>query len=138
MSESVQPAETFVRVRLDAWLDVACLFPTRSLAQRACKTGQVEVNGQAAKPHRLVQPGDEVSIARGQSHSQKVVVRGSAEHHIAKALARQLYEDRSPPPTPELLEDRRIRRLLREVAPAPTGAPHRRDRRTARTMRGKG
>ena len=125
-------------MRLDAWLDVACLFPTRSLAQRACKTGQVEVNGQAAKPHRLVQPGDEVSIARGQGQRQKVVVRGSVEHHIAKGLARQLYEDRTPAPTPEVLEDRRIRRLLREVAPMPAGAPHRRDRRDARRLRGKG
>ena len=28
-------------VRLDVWLDVACLFKTRSEAQRACKLGKV-------------------------------------------------------------------------------------------------
>lgn len=136
MSEDTAPAAC-VPVRLDLWLDVACLFPTRSLAQRACRAGQVEVNGQAAKPHRLVQPGDEIAIARGPSLRQKLVVRGSALHHVAKALARQLYEDLTPPPSPELLEERRIRRLLRAVAPAPVGAPHRRDRRDARRLRGK-
>ena len=39
-------------VRLDVWLDVACLFRTRSEAQRACKGGKVDVNGQSAKPNR--------------------------------------------------------------------------------------
>ena len=33
-------------VRLDVWLDVACLYRTRSEAQRACVGGKVEVNGQ--------------------------------------------------------------------------------------------
>ena len=32
-------------VRLDIWLDVACLFKTRSEAQKACKLGKVTVNG---------------------------------------------------------------------------------------------
>ena len=32
-------------VRLDVWLDVACLFKTRAEAQRACRGGKVEVGG---------------------------------------------------------------------------------------------
>ena len=44
-------------VRLDVWLDVACLFRTRSEAKRACEGGKVEVNGARAKPHRDVRPG---------------------------------------------------------------------------------
>ena len=51
-------------VRLDIWLDVACLFRTRSEAQKACKAGKVEVNGQPAKPHREIRPGDELVISR--------------------------------------------------------------------------
>ena len=31
-------------MRLDVWLDVACLFKTRSLARTACQGGKVEVN----------------------------------------------------------------------------------------------
>ena len=51
-------------VRLDVWLDVSCLFKTRSEAQRACKGGRVEVNGQAGKPHRMVHAGDQIEISR--------------------------------------------------------------------------
>ena len=51
-------------VRLDVWLDVACLFKTRSEAQRACKVGRVSVNGAVAKPHRELRPGDEIVISR--------------------------------------------------------------------------
>ena len=51
--------------RLDVWLDVACLFKTRSEAQRACQGGKIEVNGQGtAKPHREVKPGDESGVGR--------------------------------------------------------------------------
>ena len=50
--------KTAPSLRLDVWLDVACLFKTRSEAQRACKGGKVDVNGQSAKPHREVKPGD--------------------------------------------------------------------------------
>ena len=37
--------------RVDVWLDVACLFKTRSEAPRACNAGKVEVNDQRVKPH---------------------------------------------------------------------------------------
>ena len=39
--ESVKKAET--TVRLDVWLDVSCLYRTRSEAQRACEGGKIEV-----------------------------------------------------------------------------------------------
>ena len=51
MNDSDTTAET---VRLDVWLDVACLFKTRSAAQKACTSGKIDVNGQGAKPHRLL------------------------------------------------------------------------------------
>src|SRR5690348_4526722 len=47
-------------VRLDVWLDVACLCKTRSEAQKACKGGKVEVNGQSAKAQRPLKVGDVV------------------------------------------------------------------------------
>jgi ribosome-associated heat shock protein Hsp15 len=98
--------------RLDQWLDVACLFKTRSEAQKACKGGKVEVNRQAARPNRMLHPGDEVRISRAAGRRQIVVVRGFAQRHIPKAQARSLYEDLTPPPTPEELETRRLLRAL--------------------------
>ena len=38
-------------MRLDVWLDIACLFKTRSEAKRACEGGKVDVNGEHAKPN---------------------------------------------------------------------------------------
>src|SRR5919108_4797328 len=95
-------------VRLDVWLDVACLFRTRSEAQKACKGGKVDVNGQAAKPHREIRAGDEIEITRPFGRRQKVIVKRLAEQHIPKADARLLYEDLTPKPTAEEVEMRRI------------------------------
>ncbi|GIT67835.1 MAG: hypothetical protein Ct9H300mP25_13070 [Acidobacteriota bacterium] len=53
-----------VAVRLDVWLDVACLFRTRSEAQRAIKGGKVALNDHRGKPHREIHAGDRVCITR--------------------------------------------------------------------------
>src|SRR5437764_7672663 len=87
-------------IRLDLWLDVACLFKTRSEAQKACRGGKVAVNGQAAKPNRLVRAGDELEITRPHGRKQRVAVRGLADRHVPKAEAKTLYQDLTPPPTP--------------------------------------
>jgi ribosome-associated heat shock protein Hsp15 len=123
-------------VRLDIWLDVACLFRTRSEAQKACKAGKIEVNGQPAKPHREVRPGDEVVISRPMGRKQRLAVYGLADRHIARADARALYEDLTPPPTPEEIELRRMARLVRPfVRPAGAGAPDKRERRSIRRFK---
>jgi len=123
------------RTRIDVWLDVACLYRTRSEAQKACRGGKVEVNGQSVKPHRLLKPGDVVEITRGDK-LQTVVVVGFASTHVAKAEARALYEDRTPPPTPAEVEARHLERLFRQSNPRSTRAPGRRDQRTLRRMKG--
>ena len=76
-------------VRLDVWLDVACLFRTRSEAQRAAKGGKVEINGRRGKPHREIRPGDEIRITRPNGVTQVVSVAALAEHHLPKADARR-------------------------------------------------
>jgi ribosome-associated heat shock protein Hsp15 len=125
-------------VRLDIWLDVACLFKTRSEAQKACKLGKVEVNGQTAKPHRDVRPGDRLIINRPLGRRQTVVVRGLADSHISKTEARELYEDLTPAPTPEEVDMRRMERLARQfMRPAHAGAPDKRERREIRRAKGK-
>jgi ribosome-associated heat shock protein Hsp15 len=123
--------------RLDHWLDVACLFKTRAEAQRACKTGRVSVNGQPAQPSRMLRAGDLLRIARGAAGERVVVVLGFASNHVAKSVARTLFEDRTPPPSPEKVEARRIERLLRQASGPPPGAPGARDRRILRRLRGK-
>jgi ribosome-associated heat shock protein Hsp15 len=123
-------------LRLDVWLDVACLFRTRSEAQQACRHGKIDVNGQAAKPNRVVRVGDEVEISRQYGRKQRVVVKGLAERHVPKAEARQLYEDLTPAPSPEEIEARRQERIYR-AAVTPPRAPDRRERRVLRKLRGR-
>ena len=113
-------------VRLDVWLDVACVFPTRSQAKAACEGGKVDVNGARAKPHREIRPGDRLTISGSEGRRRELVVRGLAERSIPKAQARQLYEDVTPPPSPEVVEARRLERLI---------APRREDARPGRDDR---
>lgn len=121
-------------VRLDSWLDVACLFKTRSEAQKACKLGKVVVNGVDAKPHREVKIGDEIEINRPMGRKQLLTVLGIASTHVPKAEARLLYEDRTPKPTPEEIEIRRLERIYR-AASTPKTRPDRDMRRTLRRLK---
>ena len=123
-------------VRLDVWLDVACLFRTRSEAQKACRGGKVDVNGQPAKPNRRMRTGDEVLISRPFGRKQRVRVAKFAARHIPKAEARLLYEDLTPPPTAEEIEARRMERMFR-AATTPLRAPDKRERRALRKLKGK-
>ena len=121
--------------RLDVWLDISCLFRTRSEAQKACKIGRVDVNGQPAKSHREIKPGDEIVISRPLGRKQTVVVQELAERHVAKADARALYEDRTPKPTEEEIEMRRIARLARAFSSGPVARPDKRERRRIRKIK---
>ncbi len=127
-----QPRPAPSEVRLDVWLDVACLFRTRSEAQRACKGGKVHLNGQAAKPHRTVKIGDELRLTRPAGRRQLLVVTALAEHHVPKADARTLYEDRTPPPTPEEVAVRELERHFFAARRPPSSTPDRRERRRLR------
>ncbi len=117
-------------IRLDIWLDVACLFKSRSQAQDACRRGRVSVNGQAGKAHRAIRIGDEISISFPGGRKREVTILGLESTHVAKARARELYDDHTPPPTPEEIEMRRLQRLSTPTArPRGAGAPKKRERR---------
>jgi ribosome-associated heat shock protein Hsp15 len=125
-------------VRLDLWLDVACLFRTRSEAQKACRLGKVDVGRQTAKAHRDIKPGDEVVISRPFGRRQRIIVIALAEKHIPKAEARLLYEDVTPKPTPEEVELRRMGRLVAPFTrPRGAGAPDRRERKALNRLKGR-
>lgn len=121
-------------IRLDVWLDVSCLFKTRSEAKRACEGGKVDVNGDHAKPNRLIREGDRIRISRGAGRFQDIVVRIILEDHVKKSEARALYDDVTPKPSPEEVEMRRAERAYRAAALA-AGTPDRRRRRELRRMK---
>jgi ribosome-associated heat shock protein Hsp15 len=120
-------------VRLDVWLDVACIFKTRSQAQRACKLGRVEVNGHQGKAHRVVRPGDEIRISLQGGRRRTLEVVEIEPTNVPRSRARELYIDHTPPPTAEEIELRRMLRLSAPPRRAPgAGAPKKKERRQLR------
>jgi ribosome-associated heat shock protein Hsp15 len=97
--------------------------------------GKVQVNGQVAKPNRRLRKGDDIEIGRPFGRKQRITVKQLTDRHVAKAEARQLYEDRTPAPTPEEIEARRLERMYR-AAVTPLHAPDKRQRRALRRLKG--
>lgn len=124
-------------VRIDRWLWAARFFRTRSLAAEAVAGGRVTVNGDAAKPARLVRVGDLVRVRVGPVEH---VVRtcALAERRGSAAVAATLYE--------ETEESRAARERLAEqhrMAPPvfvhdEKGRPTKRDRRELERFRERG
>ena len=123
-----QPA----RIRLDVWLDVACVCKTRSAARHACLGGKVSVNDERAKPNREIGAGDRIEITGAHGRRRELVVKEVELRHVPKSAARTLYEDVTPPPTPEELE---LRDLLRRAGPLPGQGRDAPDRRARRLLR---
>jgi ribosome-associated heat shock protein Hsp15 len=124
-------------VRLDVWLDVSCLFKTRSEAKRACEGGKIEVNGQPAKANRALREGDRIRISRPFGRHQDIIVRIVLDDHVKKSEAKALYDDVSPKPTAEELEMSRIERQYRAAIRA-AGTPDRNQRRQLRRIKERG
>jgi ribosome-associated heat shock protein Hsp15 len=119
-------------VRLDVWLDVACLFKTRSEAQRGCNGGKVDLNGEGARPNRQVRVGDKLEITRPFGKRQIVEIKAVTADHLPKAQARKMYEDLTPPPSPEEVAMRRMARVNLAIDRASTDQRSRRDARKAK------
>ena len=121
-------------VRLDKWLWAARFYKTRSLATAAVTAGEVRIARERVKPARVVKPGDEVQIRRGEDVTD-IVVRELSEVRGPAPVAQRLYEE-----TEESRRRRAVaaerRRLAREPALDIKGRPTKRDARVLRRLRG--
>jgi ribosome-associated heat shock protein Hsp15 len=84
--------ENTAEIRLDKWLWAARFFKTRSLAAEAVTGGKISINGDRAKPSRIVRPGDRLVIRRG-AYEWTVVVKDVARLRGPASQAQQLYEE---------------------------------------------
>jgi ribosome-associated heat shock protein Hsp15 len=109
--------------RLDRWLWAARFYKSRTLAAAACGGGKVDVNEQAAKPARLVRPGDLLHITR-RDDRRIVRIVALAVRRGKGADAALLYTDLTPPPAP-----RAERPAPAMYRPRGTGRPTKRERR---------
>lgn len=119
-------------VRLDVWLDVSCLFKTRSEAQRACAGGKIDLNGDGGRANRQVRVGDKLEITRPFGKRQIIEIKAVTADHLPKAQARKMYEDQTPAPSPEEVAMRRVARINQAIDQASGDKRTRRDARKAK------
>ena len=75
-------------MRLDLFLKASRLSPRRTIAQKICEAGRVEVNGTSAKSSHAVKVGDEIVI---NTHSRRKSVRV-----LAVPASRQISRKEAP------------------------------------------
>ena len=121
MAEQDQP------IRIDKWLWAARFFKTRALAAEAVGGGRVEINGERAKPSRIVRAGYRITVRRG-PYEWIVIVKNVARLRGPAAQAQLLYDE-----TEESLRQRQTAaaqlQLERPLESAAPGRPTKRDRR---------
>jgi ribosome-associated heat shock protein Hsp15 len=113
-------------LRVDKWLWAARFFKTRGLAAEAVDAGRVSVNGERAKPSKVVKPGDALVIRRP-PYEHAVTVLGVSDRRGPAAEAQKLYAE-----TAESRARRETVAVELKAMPPPVfkGRPSKKDRRT--------
>jgi ribosome-associated heat shock protein Hsp15 len=119
-------------VRLDLWLWAARFFRTRSLARQAIEHGKVEVEGQRAKPARMLRGGEALKVERAGELFEATVLALSDTRGPA-TVAQTLYAE-SDASRERRAELRAQRAAERAGYHAPDGKPDKRARRLIRAL----
>lgn len=77
-------------MRLDKYLKISRIIKRRSVANDACSTGHITVNGKEGKPGTAVRPGDVLGIRFGEQYHEYEIV--SIAEHAAKQDASSMYK----------------------------------------------
>jgi len=124
MSEANKADES---VRLDKWLWAARFYKTRQIARDAVEHNRVKVNGDRAKPSRVMHIGMELTIEQGWEEKTVVVLALSDKRGSAKDAA-LLYEET---PDSRALRERKAleRKAQAQTQPDYGRRPDKRERR---------
>jgi ribosome-associated heat shock protein Hsp15 len=79
-------------MRIDKWLWAARFFKTRSASVEAIAAGHVSVNGERAKPAKMLRVGDLV-VVRRPPFEHSVAVRELSDKRGPAIVAAALYEE---------------------------------------------
>ena len=114
-------------MRLDKWLWCARFFKTRSQAAEAIKSGKIKINGERAKPAKLIEEDDKLTIKKG-PYEYNVTVINLSKNRLSATLAAELYLEDDD----SLLKRQELNKLIQSEAklyPRTSGRPTKRDRR---------
>ena len=119
-----------VEQRLDKWLKIVRLFKTRALAAKACDERRVKVNGNTAKPGKLIRIGDSLTIRKSGGKFVNLDILGISQKSISGTDAKLLYNLRLP----KLSEESKdllafYQESVKEIKPKYKGRPTKKDRR---------
>ena len=78
-------------MRLDKYLKVSRLIKRRTVANEACDTARVSVNGRVPRASNDVKVGDKISIRFGERTVSGEV--GSVQDNVGKAEAAAMYRE---------------------------------------------
>ncbi len=81
-----------MKVRLDKWLWAARFFKTRALAKTAIDTGKIHIDGQKAKPSRMIEATNMLTIRQGDVEKTVRIIT-ACEHRRGAPEAQLLYEE---------------------------------------------
>ena len=89
MPSDIQPNSEAGSLRLDKFLKVSRIIKRRSLANDACDTQHVSVNGKSAKPGQKVKVGDVITLRFGENETDFEVL--NVTQSARKEDAAQMY-----------------------------------------------
>ena len=121
-------------VRLDKWLWAARFFKTRGLARDAVDGGKIHIHGVKAKPSKIITPGLEIEMSRGQV-DMVVIVRNVREDRRPASEAQLLYEETAESVKKRETE-RDLNRFSREGFQPADHRPNKRERRQMTKLKG--
>ena len=84
-----QPSVEEKGMRLDKFLKVSRIIKRRTVANDACDTDHVSVNGKTAKPGQKIMVGDVITLRYGETLTDFEVL--SVSEHVRKEEAAQMY-----------------------------------------------
>lgn len=76
-------------IRLDRFLKISRIIKRRSVANDACSTGHITVNGKEGKPGTSVKVGDILGIRFGEQYHEYEIL--TVAEHAAKQDASSMY-----------------------------------------------
>lgn len=116
-------------VRVDVWLWAVRVFKSRTQAQKACRGGQVKIDGESVKPAALVGNGTRIRVTTP-DRERTLVVRELLHKRVSAPRAAQAMIDETPPPPPKVAQP-----AVPQRKPG-SGRPTKRERRQLTKLRG--
>ena len=116
------------KLRVDKWLWSVRIFKTRTLAANNCKSGNIKINGEKAKPASSLSVDDSVSVYKNGFHLTFKAIKLISKR-VGAPLAVECYENLTPDEELNKFSDWFIGKGRPEMRERGAGRPTKKERR---------